>query len=180
MATSQQNTPIPDPTLLTTEALTREIASLKELVFLKIDSLNEVHAEKFHSIQTQFKERDTRDQQTAKDGKSAIDAAFNAAKEAVSKSETTTVKQIDQFDGKINDVKDRLTRIEGASVGKGESTQQYNWAIGIVVAVVLAVIGFYMGSRSTPASSQPQVVYVPAPASSTAPSPALVPAPANK
>jgi hypothetical protein len=175
-------TPIPDPTALTTENLNREIAALKELVFLKINLLDSVNTEKFHSIQVQFKERDTRAEQTAKDNKSAIDAAFNAAKEAVSKSEGTTVKQIDQFDGKINDVKDRLTRIEGASVGKGESTQQYNWAIGLTVAVVLAVIGFYMGSRSTPiaaSSSEPRVVYVPVPAGQTAPMPALVPAPAK-
>jgi len=163
------STPIPDPTLLTTEALTREIAGLKELLFQKIDAQRDVQNEKFTAIQTQFKERDTRSDQTAKDNKSAIDAAFNAAKEAVSKSEGTTVKQIDQFDGKINDVKDRLTRIEGKGAGISLS-----WAVIIAVAgLVLAYVA--LRPSLSPASSDPRVVYVPVPAGAS--TPALVPAP---
>lgn len=176
-------TPVPDPTLLTTEALTREITALKELVFTRIESLKDVNNEKFQSIQTQFLERDTRANQTAKDNKLAVDAALNAAKEAVAKSEGTTVRQLETVDGKINDVKERINRIEGSTMGKGESTQQYNWAIALAISVVLAVVGFYVGSRSTSAassSSQPNIVYVPVPASSTAPTPSLVPAPATK
>lgn len=195
MSVQHNTTPIPDPTQLTTEALTREIAALKELVFLKIDDQREIQEEKFHSIQVQFKERDTRAEQTAKDNKSAIDAAFNAAKEAVAKSEGTTVKQIDQlnatiqaesksFDGKINDVKERLTRGEGNTTGatesKQHSTQQSNWLIGLVVAIVLAVASLlWRTSGSSAAAAQPQIVYVPVPAGQTAPTPALVPAPAK-
>lgn len=106
----------------------------------EIRHLKKLHSERFDSIQTQFKERDTRTEQTARDTKTAIDAALNAAEKAVgkqqeafalatSKAEATTTKQIDQqgqaiasstrsLDDKINDLKDRLTRIEGMGVGR--------------------------------------------------------------
>lgn len=96
--------------------------------------LQELHEEKFHSIETQFKERDTRSEQTAKDAKVAIDAALQAQKEAVgeqnksnalanSKMEAAFTKQIDQIgtlistlqksiDGMINDLKERMTVME--------------------------------------------------------------------
>lgn len=74
-------------------------------------SVTEVYAkfsEKFESIQTQFEERDTRTEQTSRDSKVAVDAALQAAKEAVgeqnkssalaiAKSEAATTKQIDQI-----------------------------------------------------------------------------------
>lgn len=174
--------PVPDPTILTTQQLVREMALLRELmetrfteaasvnalsvkiletrlesmdkavellqtssdkipsyVDEKLNSLKEIHEEKFNSVQTQFKERDTRTEQTSKDSKVAVDAALQAAKEAVgeqnkssalaiAKSEASTVKQIDQLglliqqmtkaaDDKFNDVKERLTRIEGKEQG---------------------------------------------------------------
>src|SRR6185369_13411363 len=72
----------------------------------KINSLKEVHEEKFASIQVQFRERDVRTEQSSKDSKVAVDAALQAAKEAVgeqnkssaltiAKSEASMTKQID-------------------------------------------------------------------------------------
>ena len=109
----------------------------------KIMALRWLHEEKFLSIQTQFRERDVRTEQYSKDSKVAVDAALQAAKEAVGeqnkssalaigKSEASTTKQIDQlstqiasqtknFDDKVADIKDRLTRIEGGAVGQKES-----------------------------------------------------------
>jgi hypothetical protein len=233
------STPIPDPTLLTTAALTREIASLKELVSTRLDamdkaqalfeanlnrvpsetdkaiahlqslhetrieaakqvletrldgmdtaikliqalsdklplridekinSLHGVHDEKFNSIQTQFRERDVRTEQSSKDSKVAVDAALQAAKEAVgeqnkssalaiAKSEASTTKQIDQLgqliqsgatavNDKFTDVKDRVTRLEGSSEGKGASDShhqaQNNWAIALLVTIILGIFG---------------------------------------
>jgi hypothetical protein len=112
-------TPIPDPTLLTTIQLNREITAVREILEAtlrgnlavvqsrmegmdkalqllqvisdripvqideKIFRLKELHQEKFESIQVQFSERDVRTEQTARDVKIAVDAALQAAKEAV-------------------------------------------------------------------------------------------------
>jgi hypothetical protein len=166
------STPRPDPTRLTTQQLLREIDSLQALVFSRVDAieagsiarnvhLREFHDEKFRSIQTQFSERDTRTEQTSRDSKVAVDAALQAAKEAVaeqnrssalaiSKSEAATMKQIDQqsiliqtgtnaSDGKINDLKDRVALLEGRDQG---SSSSLGWMVGVgglLVAIIAAV-----------------------------------------
>src|SRR5580658_3724506 len=84
-----------------------------------IDGQQRTMMERFHTvevmfagIQTQFIERDTRVEQTAKGSKEALDAALQAAKEAVgeqnksnsvaiAKSEAATNKQMDQLSANI-------------------------------------------------------------------------------
>ena len=130
--------------------------------FLSVAALNE---QKFGAIKTQFDERDTRVQQTAKASKEALDAALQAAKEAVSeqnksnsvaiaKSEAATSKQIDQLTGaihltakttddKVADLKERLTRIEGSGAGK---TALWGFVVGGVglVATMLTLVSYIM------------------------------------
>jgi hypothetical protein len=183
--------PVPDPTTLTTDQLRREISALREILetrFVAVDklldsmqrnldrrhedivdvvgNLRTLHEEKFHSIQVQFSERDTRTEQTSRDSKVAVDAALQAAKEAVgeqnkssalaiAKSEAATTKQIDQIgvilsatagglNDKIEDIKDRLTRQEGASKGASDL-----WGIilgtgGIVIAVSSFIVSLLL------------------------------------
>lgn len=187
------STPIPDPTLLTTEALKREISALKELMTTRLDAMDKAMsifsenlqrtptdtdkqighlkelifgrfdtvAEQFNSVQTQFVERDVRVEHTARDTKTAVDAALAAQKElaskqadsfglSIGKSENATTKQIDQLgvliqqstkasDDKIGDIKDRLTRIEGASKGRGDVWAYVVGAVGLVAAVISIV-----------------------------------------
>jgi hypothetical protein len=241
--------PVPDPTELTTQALLREIAALKELIFTRLDgndrailvfnenltrvptatdravaqlkelqdtridgvcqemlvskeviftrfdgmdralkllqdiadrfpdridekisSLKEIHDGQFHAIQQQFAERDTRTEQISKQSEVAINAALQAAKEAVaeqnrssalaiSKSEAATDKRIDQIgalvqtatgalDGKITDIKDRLIIMEGRILGqatqKGEQRDQTGATLGLWmlgIAIVSILIG---------------------------------------
>lgn len=113
----------------------------------KIGHLRTLHEEKFHSIQVQFKERDVRVEQTARDTKTAVDAALaaqekSAGKQAdtfalsIGKSENATTKQIDSLDEKINDLKDRVTRIEGAGKGRGD-------AVGWIVAGISALTAIF-------------------------------------
>ena len=133
------------------------------LIDEKILSLKVLHAEKFESIQTQFKERDVRDERSSRDSKTAVDAALSAAKEAVAstnassalaiaKSESATDKRIDQqgqliatgtkaLDEKIDDLKERITRLEGKGQGieKQQATQQSS--IGSTVGVIGSVLG---------------------------------------
>lgn len=170
------STPVPDPTVLTTAALTREIAALKEIVFTRLDGMDRaiivfnenitrvptevdkqvahlkaLHDEKFKSIQVQFLERDVRAEQSSKDSKVAVDAALQAAKEAVGKSEVSTVKQIDQMkemisegnkslDGKVTDVKERLTRLEGKSEGRVVADTGHQMTSSFVVSVMSVLI----------------------------------------
>jgi hypothetical protein len=189
--------PDPDPTLLTTEQLLRSIASLREesktwvdslqlLLEAKISGKDTFYAEKFDSIQTQFKERDVRTDQTASQVKLAVDAALQAQKEAAgeqaksfsaatTKSETAMNRQIEGLDGKITDVKDRLNRVEamnlGAKYNRSDSQQetalsqhgsQNLIAIVAAVASILAVlislsIAIYTATRP----GTPQTVYAP-------------------
>ncbi len=186
--------PVPDPTVLTTQQLQREIATSREVVETHLEGIKRVietrlegmdkaiallqisndripthvnemvthlkslHEERFHSIATQFLERDTRTEQTSRDSKVAVDAALQAAKEAVgeqnksnalaiAKSETTFTKQIDQigilisalqkgFDDKIDDIKTRLQSMEGQRKGAFDS---YGFLIG-VIATVIAIV----------------------------------------
>lgn len=133
----------------------------------KVANLRTLHDEKFASIQTQFRERDTRTEQSSKDSKVAVDAALQAAKEAVgeqnkssalaiAKSETATTKQIDQLvvlistatkglETTITDVKDRLNRIEGEGRGQdaAKTTQQTSniSTVGIIGLVLGSLIG---------------------------------------
>jgi hypothetical protein len=140
-------------------------------------------SERFSSVQRQFVERDTRVEQTAKDSKVAVDAALQAAKEAVgeqnknsalaiAKSEAATIKQIDQqaatlgatalgLDGKIADLKERVTRIEAQAIGwaqadnktqvsKVSSSSSNALTVSVVVAfVTIATFAIYLASHTT-------------------------------
>lgn len=227
------NIPIPDPSVLTTEALRREIDGLRELIEEKLasatadrqgvrsiietrlagmdeailllqntadkfparidekigalkevhdgrfDSIAGVNLEKFSSIQTQFRERDSRTEQSSKDSKVAVDAALQAAKEAVgeqnkssalaiAKSEAATTKQIDGLgvqlgnynkasDDKITDLKERLTRLEGTGAGKAQV-----WAaVAIIVGIVVSLNVFFGLKASDRTAPQPQLFVQP-------------------
>jgi hypothetical protein len=118
--------------------------------------LQKLHDEKFKSIEVQFAERDTRTEQTSRDSKVAVDAALQAAKEAVgeqnksnalanSKMEAAFTKQIDQIgtllatiqktsDDKIDDLKSRVLSMESSKKGMGEM-----W--GVIVGVGGLIFG---------------------------------------
>jgi ribosome-associated translation inhibitor RaiA len=177
-------TPVPDPTLLSTQLVEKANANLKELVQAEIkatrdviearldgndkaiellqqasdkinvmisaevERLQELHEEKFQSVSVQFKERDTRAEQASKDSKTAIDAALQAQKESVSKTEGTFTKQFDQIgilitagtkstEGQISDLKERISVIE--SHGKGVS-DSWSWLLG-GVGLIFSLMG---------------------------------------
>jgi ABC-type Fe2+-enterobactin transport system substrate-binding protein len=125
---------VPDPTLLTTQALLREIDGLKELLQSQLEALGAKWHEKFEAILKQLDMVEAQRIEQKQDTKTAVDAALQAQKEAVreqttaseraiAKSETATTKQLEQLgttlktveDGlrrDINGVKDRVTTIE--------------------------------------------------------------------
>lgn len=137
-------TPRPDPTKLTTEALLREIAGLREFVLGEIGHVREISQTKFAAIERQLEGIAQRTAEQKTDTKDALDAALQAAKEAVSlqreasdkaidKSEKDTTSKIDALgklvekssevkDEKIEDLKERMNRLEGALIAS-QTTQ---------------------------------------------------------
>jgi hypothetical protein len=154
--------PVPDPTLLTTQNLLREIASLKELLESRSIGLNalfdekisryvSVSNEKFAAVAAQFSERDTRTDQRAGDTKLAVDAAFAAAKEATAKIEAGFTKQIDgmnqiidtktrNIDGNVSDLKERMTILESRGVATSDIRKGSHDSSVLIVAAVSALI----------------------------------------
>jgi hypothetical protein len=169
--------PDPDPTLLTTENLRREIANLKELSDTKfggvsnsigslhdlftaeLDKLASVTAERFTAVGAQFTERDTRTDQRAGDTKLAVDAAFAAAKEATAEIKTGFTKSIDALqtlitantkaaDDKIDDLKERLTTMEARTQGIGSANQDNRALVFAVIGSVFGVIALFIAAGS--------------------------------
>lgn len=145
------------------------IEGLQRLLEEKFKSFDE----KFRSIGTQFAERDTRTEQTSRDSKVAVDAALQAAKEAVgeqnkssalaiAKSEASTTKQIDQIvvlinsttsslNDKIDDIKQRITTFEG----RGEGVANF-W--GLIVGGIMLLISGIVGVTAVLNRTYPRVV----------------------
>jgi transketolase len=155
--------PVPDPTVLTTQALLREIAALKELMEARLAGLDRLFEEKFDTLETSRLEQ-------KKDTQSAIDAALTAQKNAVAKSEAAVGKQLEDqqkasniaisdLRRSIDDLKERIgdvAQIVNGSVqqrvGAREDRTGLYASIGIVVTVLLAaivVVGLIVGTRST-------------------------------
>jgi len=119
----------------------------------KITAAMAIISERFKAVEQQFTERDAR-----------TDFAFAAAKEivtnqnaasalAVAKSEAAFSKQIDQqhtlmnattnaMDSKINETRDRLTRLEGAGLGRQQQYGQWIAGAGILIAAAVLLARF--------------------------------------
>jgi hypothetical protein len=181
-----------DPSQLTTRQILREVSLLDDKIDARLTAeekahdklqslfegvpgmieraliqLNSVNIEKFASIQTQFHERDTRTEQSSKDSKTAVDAALQAAKEAVgeqnkssalaiSKSEVAVTKQIDQIytliaaaskttDEKINDLKTRLDLLAGQTAGSSVVKEDNKSWIAIAISVISILVLIFTG-----------------------------------
>ena len=110
MNDSSDRRPIPDPTLLTTEALHREIGRLQELFEARVEGLVELWKEAVAAALASQKE--------------LVELQTDANERAVAKSDASTTKQLDQisdtfktaFDGLRRDIdsaKERISSVEG-------------------------------------------------------------------
>lgn len=155
----QQIVPVPDPTILTTQSLFREIAALKELVSAQIAATANIFEERikqviartdeiFARIDVQFIERDKRTEQLSIASSTAIAAALQAAKEAVgaqntsnaisiTKSETSMLESLrqlrDLFQADSRATNDKINDIK-SRIDKGEGK---NTGVSTVWASVL-------------------------------------------
>lgn len=164
------------PEVATCAQLSIAVESLRQLVDARLNSFAEIREEKFRSIETQLREREIRfldrnqrTEETIENAKKSIDASLLAAEtllsrqsqaqaEAVEKSEKATAKQIDQIvalltnansrvDSQLDDLKQRLTIIEGRSMGYERMTHSTTttWALvfsGLVA--VAALVGLFI------------------------------------
>jgi predicted phage tail protein len=141
----------------------KSISHLREVMNGKLDTVDE----KFASVQTQFRERDVRVEQTAKDSKVAIDAALSAQVKSgeqtnasfglsIAKSEAATTKQIDQLqqiiasndrsnNDKIDDLKERMNRFEGEGRGKVAATAERATSSASSVGIIGLILGSAIG-----------------------------------
>jgi hypothetical protein len=130
--------PVPDPTALTNELVTRAVKSLRELIETRLDANDKRFEERFDLL-------DRATVKAAVDVKDAVDAAFSAQGSAAMKQELAFTKQIDQlgivvasivkasdnklddfrktFDDKFNDLKDRLVAIESRTAVVNPTTE---------------------------------------------------------
>jgi uncharacterized integral membrane protein len=146
--------PVPDPTVLTTEALQREIGALKDLMEQRIIGLRElvesqiaatvsVREGQLDSILGRIDLVETQRVEQKADTKAAVDAALTAQKEAVkeqttaseraiAKSEAATTKSIEQlastfqtaFDGQRRDIDDLKERVGTYEARRGGAEGQ--------------------------------------------------------
>lgn len=155
--------PDPDPTLLTTENLRREIANLKELletrmaagsdalnalhqlILAKIEVLANVTTQQFISINDKFAEKDKAVSVGLSAQKEAAAAQQDSNTAATLKMEDNFTKLLDQgrdllsevrrnTDIQISDIKSRLDKGEGQTKG---ATDLWGYIIGVVGVVTL-------------------------------------------
>jgi hypothetical protein len=134
--------PVPDPTVLTTQALYREVSALQELIEQSIRGTREVIDQQFYKVEQQFELVERQRVEQKKDTKDAVDAALTAQKEAVreqtsasersiAKSEAATNKQLEQLAttfsntqasllARIDELKERIVDVDR----KAESVAQ--------------------------------------------------------
>jgi Trk K+ transport system NAD-binding subunit len=118
MADQQISTiPIPDPTLLTTEQLRRELSNLRELMESKMSALADVHGERFKGVDARFSAGETALAAALLSQKDLGAAHIHATTEAAGKAEAAFTKQVDALGERISEIKERLDRGEGSSGG---------------------------------------------------------------
>ncbi len=149
--------PVPDPTVLTTAALYREVSALKELLSVQQIALRQ-------EIYDKLDVREELRIEQKKDTEKSLEAALTAAKEAVkeqtvsgdraiAKSEAAVDKRIDlqavlidsirkNLEDKISDSKDRLTVIEARFQGAGQFWGVLLGAVGMIGGIILVLLAF--------------------------------------
>ena len=103
MGGAQGRVPVPDPTLLTTQALRREIEGLRELLEQRLMCVQEETNLQFTIVERQRVEQ-------KKDTRDAVDSALTAQKEAVSKAEAGMMAQIQQLATSTKAMEETLRR----------------------------------------------------------------------
>ena len=133
-----------DPTLMTQAMILREIGHADSVAKESRATLQM----EIRGLRVQIEERDSRVVIAAHEAKTAVDAAFESQERAIAKSEQSVAKQLDQhaallattahgLSDKIDDLKERLLLLEGASTGQKNSSISTQSIIGLVSAIII-------------------------------------------
>jgi cobalamin biosynthesis Mg chelatase CobN len=158
--------PVPDPTVLTTEQLLREITGVITLLKTEIKGNQDSVEIRFKQIEHEFEVIEKHRIEQKVDTKTAVDAALQAAEKAVKeqtaaseksviKSETSAAEQSKQqyatfsaslkaVSDTLSDVKERVSRIEATKLGQTEHKAEAQITTGNMfsfIAVILVIVG---------------------------------------
>src|SRR5580765_29323 len=110
--------PVPDPTVLTTAALYREVQHLTELLESKMNALDTkmtghflIDAQRFAKIDEQFKTIESQRVEQKRDTQDALTAALTAQKEAVGKQDEANQKAITKSEAATADTLNKLSQL---------------------------------------------------------------------
>lgn len=150
---TEVKTPTPDPTVLTTDALRREIKASTDLTNAKLDALGQRMDTKIDGNARLSEERhnvtrreliaiEERRLEHKKDTKDTVDTAFAGAEKAIAKSERAAADQIKSVESSVGDLKDRVLRLETQQQTKTETHSDSRSNVGMVVGILGAIFGF--------------------------------------
>ena len=159
--TQQEVVPLPDPTVLTTAQLLRQIQGLNALMEAKFSGYRESNDSRFDGITREFSLIESRRVEQKIDTKVAVDAALSAAEKAVReqtvaseksiiKSETSSAEQSKQqnatFTASIKgvqdtvvDLKERFSKLENTRLGATEAKDTQRLDMGMILS-----FGFFL------------------------------------
>lgn len=162
MQPSKPSVPVPDPTLLTTAALTLSIANLKELLENKIENNFQMDIQRYEEVKRMVAVIENRHAEYKIDTSEALHAALEAQKalvdqqnrcneESSEKLERATSKELEAlrkesmlsrelFSGYIRDLKERLDRGAGKENQQGVQREQQGWMIPMIVLAALYLL----------------------------------------
>lgn len=131
------------------------LEGLQRYIDTKIDGHIRLSNERYEGVQREFQSIEARRIEHKGDTKSAVDAAFSAAKEAVKeqaassdkailKSEGTVGGQIKAVEGTVDDLKDRVGKLETQQQTKTEVRSDNRSNTAMIAALVGVALSFLM------------------------------------
>lgn len=141
-------TPVPDPTKLTTEALQREIAGLKELFFSALAGMKEATGARIARIDDDI----ARSEVLRNEKFTAVSQRIELLREhrleqkgdsdrALARSEESMRASIDSSRRELSDLKDRVTSLESVRMGIKENTSNVYAMAGLLITFGLLAVG---------------------------------------
>ncbi len=143
--------PVPDPTVLTTEQLRRELQSQREYILSELSKVSAVNDEKFVGVDLRFGESKTALDAALRAQKDIADVQTKANAEAAEKTERAFTKQFDAMmalvastskatDDRIMDLTRRLDRGEGMATGGAAVKTEHRLDVGTLVAIISVIV----------------------------------------